>query len=355
MSFACTTPTTLSTEPSHTTKRECGAAFSAAAISFGGSVRSIQAISVRGVMIARTGLSARRSTRSIMSRSSVSSTPACAPSTSSAFSSSSVTVWRGARCRPNSAQHRRGRPVEQPDDRPADARHPGDRRRDPRRDVLRPAQGEVLRHQFAQHQGQVGGHHHHQGQRQRLGHRRQIRDAGEPVLQMHGDPRTAEHAGQHADQGDADLHGGQEALRVLRPGGAPPRRRRRPCAPAPQAGHGVPRPAPARSSRTGRSARSAAGRRGFRDRGPWRKHTGALARLHVGGLCPRSGAASPGHASPGIHYRVAPNWSRWQPAPPTVMRFATPYPLCTASVGYGERSETSSKCHCLQSCSVSSD
>ena len=102
MSFACTTPTTLSTDPSHTTKRECGADFSAAAISLGGSVRSIQAISVRGVMIARTGLSASRSRRSIMSRSSVSSTPACAPSTSSAFSSSSVTVCRGARCRPNS-------------------------------------------------------------------------------------------------------------------------------------------------------------------------------------------------------------------------------------------------------------
>ena len=43
MSFACTTPTTLSTEPSHTTKRECGADFNAAAMSRGGSVRSIQA------------------------------------------------------------------------------------------------------------------------------------------------------------------------------------------------------------------------------------------------------------------------------------------------------------------------
>jgi hypothetical protein len=40
-------------------------------------VRSIQASSVRGVMIARTGLSARRSTRSIMSRFLGSSTPAC--------------------------------------------------------------------------------------------------------------------------------------------------------------------------------------------------------------------------------------------------------------------------------------
>ena len=97
MSFACTTPTTLSTLPSHTTKRLCGADFSVAAISRGGSVRSIQAIPVRGVMMARTGLSASRSTRSIMSRSPVSSTPVCSPSASSAFSSSSVTVFGCAR------------------------------------------------------------------------------------------------------------------------------------------------------------------------------------------------------------------------------------------------------------------
>jgi|GEM_PF-5394879 len=92
MSFACTTPTTLSTAPSHTTKRECGVDFSVVVMSLAGSVRSIQTISVRGVMIARTGLSARRSTRSIMSRSSLSSTPVSSPSSSSAFSSSSVTV-----------------------------------------------------------------------------------------------------------------------------------------------------------------------------------------------------------------------------------------------------------------------
>ncbi len=40
--------------------------------------------------------------RSIMSRSSVSSTPACAPSATSAFSSSSVTTCGAARCQPNS-------------------------------------------------------------------------------------------------------------------------------------------------------------------------------------------------------------------------------------------------------------
>ena len=97
MSFACTTPTTLSIAPSHTTKRRCGADFSVAAISRGGSVRSIQAMSVRGVMMARTGLSASRSTRSIMSRSSLSSTPVCSPSASSAFSSSSVIVCGAAR------------------------------------------------------------------------------------------------------------------------------------------------------------------------------------------------------------------------------------------------------------------
>ena len=61
-----------------------------------GSVRSIQASSVRGVMMARTGLSARRSTRSIMSRSlGLQNTPAWVPSASRALSSSSVTSWRG--------------------------------------------------------------------------------------------------------------------------------------------------------------------------------------------------------------------------------------------------------------------
>ena len=70
-------------------------------ISLAGSVRSIQTMSVRGVMMARTGLSARRSMRSIMSRSSISSTPAWVPSTSRAFSSSSVTSCWVARCRPN--------------------------------------------------------------------------------------------------------------------------------------------------------------------------------------------------------------------------------------------------------------
>ena len=35
---------------------------------------------------------------------------------------------------------------------------------------------------------------------------------------MSGDAGAAEHAGQHADEGDADLHGGQEALRIVRQG-----------------------------------------------------------------------------------------------------------------------------------------
>ena len=35
----------------------------------------------------------------------------------------------------------------------------------------------------------------------------------QPGLQMGGDAGAAEHAGEHADEGDADLHGGQEALR----------------------------------------------------------------------------------------------------------------------------------------------
>jgi hypothetical protein len=64
-------------------------------------VRSIHSISVRGVISARIGLSARRSTRSIMCRSSVSMAPEVAPSATTAFTSSSVTELSEGSCRPN--------------------------------------------------------------------------------------------------------------------------------------------------------------------------------------------------------------------------------------------------------------
>ena len=125
--------------------------------------------------------------------------------------------------------------------------------------TLRPAQRELLGHQFAQHQGQVGDHDHHDGRATaRSAKRRQIRECRASAAWIcAGDPRAAEHAGQDADQGDADLHRGQEALRVLGQRRAPRRRPARPCAPAPPAGRGAPRPAPVRSSRTRRSAGSA--------------------------------------------------------------------------------------------------
>ena len=109
-------------------------------------------------MIARTGLSARRSTRSIMSRSSVSSTPVCAPSTSRAFSSSSVTDWRAGAVQAEQRAARRPRTC------PA-ARPPGAPMRENQmigtatRVAMSSgfAQRQLLRHQLAQHQGQVGG------------------------------------------------------------------------------------------------------------------------------------------------------------------------------------------------------
>ena len=56
---------------------------------------------MRGVINARTGLSAKRSTRSIICRSSVSSAPVSAPSATTALTSSSVTDCSLGRLAPN--------------------------------------------------------------------------------------------------------------------------------------------------------------------------------------------------------------------------------------------------------------
>ena len=80
---------------------------------------------------------------------------------------------------------------------------------------LRLSQRELFRHQFPQHQGQERGHDDDDGQRDRVGIGGEAGEALQPALQMGGDAGAAEHPGQNADQGDADLDGRKEALRLV--------------------------------------------------------------------------------------------------------------------------------------------
>ena len=201
-------------------------------------------------MIARTGLSARRSTRSIMSRSSVSSTPVSAPSTSIAFSSSSLTARRSS---PAGPKARSTSAVAWPSSQTTGA---GDRRQHGQRpgeitaSALRVAQRQLLGHQLAEHQGQEGDDQHGKHQRQPARHR------GPDTATRASGPaswsrklRAAEHAGQDADQGDAELRGRQESSAGRPPAPAPAPRRARRGAPSASAWPGGRRPAPARSER----------------------------------------------------------------------------------------------------------
>ena len=122
------------------------------------------------------------------------------------------------------AQHGVRRAAEHPDDRGAEAGHALDPGGDEDGDALRVAQRGLLGDEFADDEGEIGGQHDDDDEGERAGERREHGDGVQPVFKMLGDARAAEHAGQHADEGDADLHRGEEALRVLgqgqRDGGA---------------------------------------------------------------------------------------------------------------------------------------
>ena len=76
----------------------------------------------------------------------------------------------------------------------------------------------MLRHQFPKDKGQVSGGDDHHGEGDAFGEPTDLGEGREPGLQMSRDLGAAEHAGEHADEGDPDLHGGQEALRIVRQG-----------------------------------------------------------------------------------------------------------------------------------------
>ena len=116
---------------------------------------------------------------------------------------------------PEQGQHQLARPVEHPDQRGGDAGDDPHHRGHARGDLFRRAQGDLLGHQFADDQRQIGDRHHHRPDTDRL--REGGRHAG--LDQACGEARTQRRAGEgarkDADQRDADLHAGQEAAGIL--------------------------------------------------------------------------------------------------------------------------------------------
>ena len=110
----------------------------------------------RGVIRPRAERSARRMTPEIIARSSLSSTPAPSASAMMVLTSSSVTRSSVSPAWPSSAQHQPARHVEQPDQRRGDRRDERHDRRDARGDALGIAQRDLLGHQLADDQRQVG-------------------------------------------------------------------------------------------------------------------------------------------------------------------------------------------------------
>ena len=214
-SFACTTPTTLSTAPSQTTKRECGEAFRVATISFAGSVRSIQIeLGARRHQGAHRLVGEPQHAFDHVALLGFQHAGLCA------LGEQGAQLLLGDRLggeagQAEQVQHQRRRAAEQPHRRGGEPRGPEDRPGQRGGQRLRPAQRELLRHQLAQHQGEIGGHHHHQRQRQRRGDAHRQGEPPQPPLHLRGHLGAAEHADEHADQGHAHLHRGQEALRVL--------------------------------------------------------------------------------------------------------------------------------------------
>ena len=261
MSFACTTPTTLSTEPSHTTKRECGADFSAAATSFGESVRSIQ-----------DELGARRHDRAhrlvgqaqqALDHVALLGSPARRPARPRPAAPSAPPRSRsggGARCRPNA---RSTRPEDPPSSHTTGALTRAITAIGPAT-LAATCSGRRSASCFGTSSPSTIVKYVSPPRRARATASRPA-DTDMPrftsqAWTSRGDACAAEHAGEHGDQGDADLNGRQEALRVsgqrARPRGALDAlafQHRQP-------GAAWPRPGPARSSRTARSARSTEGR-----------------------------------------------------------------------------------------------
>ena len=117
--------------------------------------------------------------------------------------------------KPEQAKDERRARVEQPDERRADFRQPVHRHRHRDRDPFGRAQRELLGHQLARDQREIGGERDDGGKTRRLG---RFGFEAQPGRKPVGDGLTEAcariGAGQHADQRDADLHRRQEAAGV---------------------------------------------------------------------------------------------------------------------------------------------
>jgi hypothetical protein len=129
---------------------------------------------------------------------------------------------------PEQPDHHVDRDGQQPDDGP---RQPGDhveRRRGEQRDPDGPLQRQALRGQFAEHQGEEGDAHGHDGERERCRHVVGDVLADQPVSQQPGQRVGAVGAGHQRREGRANLHGRQEPVGI---GGQLGRGRPAPAAP----------------------------------------------------------------------------------------------------------------------------
>jgi hypothetical protein len=139
---------------------------------------------------------------------------------------------------PEQPEEEPGGDLEQPHRRRGDAGQRRHRRGHGGGDALGVAQRDLLGHELADDQREVGDHRDHDGHADRLGGAGPQAERPEVAREVPGQGGAAEGAGEHADQRDADLHAGEEAALVLEQaqGGAGPG--------VPGVGHGgEPRPA----------------------------------------------------------------------------------------------------------------
>ena len=113
-------------------------------------------------------------------------------------------------------EHGLAREIEQEHQRRADPGEQRHRRRDAGSDALGIAQRDLLGHQLAEDQREVGDGDDDDADAQRI--RCRLREAvrAEPFRQARAERGTRKRAREHADERDADLHGGEKAAGVFR-------------------------------------------------------------------------------------------------------------------------------------------
>ena len=107
---------------------------------------------------------------------------------------------------PERAQDQRRRALQDPHHRPQHDRDQLDRARDQHRERLGLLERQRLRHELAEHDGQVGD----DREGEHVG-----RPARQRVADQPADERLGQRAGEDADRGDADLHGRDHAHRIV--------------------------------------------------------------------------------------------------------------------------------------------